>query len=127
MRGEQHRTNPKSKLRISYFVGFLLSTKLLNRTMKLKKIAIAVAAFISIPLSSTLLPAVATPASSPFNISLLAYRGQIEGIPGYDQLHMDLMQNNITAAEIIRAAGYEPTEELARDVRDFIHSFGRND
>ncbi len=95
--------------------------------LRTKLTAIAIAAFASIPVSGAFFSANATPASSPFNIAVMAYRGQIKGIPGYDQLHMNVMQNNISAAEIIRAAGYEPTEELARDVRGFIHSFGQDD
>lgn len=72
-------------------------------------------------------PAVATPADSPFNIAIMASRGQIEGIPGYDTLHTKMMQNTITAEEIIKAAGYESTEQLEREVRGFIHSFHQYD
>ena len=93
-----------------------------------KNFVLAVAATITV----TLLPgafrsATATPANSPFNIAVMANRGQIKGIPGYDTLHMSLMANRITAKEIIEAAGYEPTAQLERDVRDFIHSFRQSD
>ena len=93
-----------------------------------KRFMLAIAAALSATfLPGMLRPAAATPANSPFNIAVMADRGQIKEIQGYDTLHMNLMQNNITAEEIIKATGYEPTAQLSRDVRDFIHSFHQND
>ncbi len=95
--------------------------------MKNKFVLVIAATIATTLLPVALRPAAATPANSPFNIAVMADRGQIKGIPGYDTLHMNLMLNNITAEEIIEAAGYEPTAQLSRDVRDFIHSFHQND
>ena len=93
-----------------------------------KRFLLEIAATLSAPLlPGALRPAAATLPDSPFNIAVMANRGQIKGIPGYDTLHMHLMLNKITAEEIIEAAGYEPTAQLTRDVRDFIHSFRQDD
>lgn len=93
-----------------------------------KNFVLALAAtIVATLLPGAMRPAAATPANSSFNIAVMADRGQVRGIPGYDTLHMYLMLNRITAKEIIEAAGYEPTEQLERDVHDFIHSFNQND
>ena len=55
--------------------------------------------------------------ASPADIAQQAYRGQLDGIPGYQQLEQGYNSRNITVDDIIEAAGKEPTTELRASVR----------
>lgn len=92
------------------------------KIMKFKQIVPLFLVFSSVSAVVLASPAKATPATSPFNIAVMAQRGQLTGIPGYTKLHSDIFSSGKLKVEaVIRAAGVEPTPELVRDVRSFIH------
>ena len=55
--------------------------------------------------------------ASPADIAQQAYRGQLDGIPGYERLELGYNSRSITVDDIIEAAGKEPTTELRASVR----------
>ena len=58
--------------------------------------------------------------ASPSGLAEQAYRGQIDGIPGYNRLEQGLNSRNITIDDIITAAGKEPTPALRASVRSSL-------
>ena len=68
---------------------------------------------------STLLASAAAIAA-PANIAEQAYRGQLNGIPGYERLELGYNARSITVDDIIEAAGKEPTPELRSSVRSSL-------
>lgn len=62
-------------------------------------------------------------ATSPNDIASQAYRGQLKGIGGYQQLILDLNSGRITVTDVIKAAGETPTPELERHVQTFLNDY----
>ena len=58
--------------------------------------------------------------ASPADIAQQAYRGQLDGIPGYQRLEQGYNSRNISIDDIIEAAGKEPTTELRSSVRSSL-------
>ena len=58
--------------------------------------------------------------AAPADIAQQAYRGQLEGIPGYERLELGYNSRNITVDDLIEAAGKEPTPELRSSVRSSL-------
>ena len=65
-------------------------------------------------------------AASQESIASQAYRGQLKGIGGYNQLEVALSSGRVTAKDLIKAAGATPTPELERDVKTFVNDYFRN-
>jgi hypothetical protein len=65
-------------------------------------------------------------AASPESIASQAYRGQLKGINGYQQLQVSLASGRLTAKDLIKAAGETPTPQLERDVQTFVTDYFRN-
>ncbi len=60
--------------------------------------------------------------ASPADIAQQAYRGQLDGIPGYQRLEQGYNSRNISIDDIITAAGKEPTTELRSSVRSNLRA-----
>jgi hypothetical protein len=65
-------------------------------------------------------------AASPASIASQAYRGQLRGIAGYNQLQTSLSSGRVTVKNLIKAAGETPTPQLERDVNTFVADYFRN-
>jgi hypothetical protein len=65
-------------------------------------------------------------AASPESIASQAYRGQLKGISGYNQLQVSLASGRVTAKDLIKAAGETPNPQLERDVKTFVADYFRN-
>ncbi len=60
--------------------------------------------------------------ASPVSIAHQAYRGELKGIPGYQQLEQGLNSHTISIDDIIKAAGETPTPELRASVRSSLRT-----
>ena len=78
-------------------------------------------------LSAAVLSPVAALAATPFDIATRAYRGQLEGIEGYQSLEQDLLSGQVSSADVIRAAGETPNPQLEREVSSFLNSLSNDD
>ena len=58
--------------------------------------------------------------AAPADIAEQAYRGELDGIPGYERLELGYNSRSITVDDIIEAAGKEPTPELRTSVRSSL-------
>ena len=58
--------------------------------------------------------------AAPVDIAEQAYRGQLDGIPGYERLELGYNSRNISIDDIIEAAGKEPTPALRTSVRSSL-------
>ncbi len=65
-------------------------------------------------------------AASPESIASQAYRGQLKGISGYNQLQVSFSSGRVTAKDLIKAAGETPTPQLERDVQTFVTDYFRS-
>lgn len=83
--------------------------------------------FSAVAVTATVLSATSAFALTPFNIATRAYRGQLEGIEGYQSLEHDFRAGNISVEEIIRAAGETPTPLLENEVSSFLNDFSHDD
>ena len=77
--------------------------------------------------AGTILAASTAFAATPFEIASKAYRGELEGIRGYQGLSLDLSSGKTSVEDIITAAGKEATPELERSVGSFLRNFDNND
>ena len=59
-------------------------------------------------------------ALTPFQAATLAYRGQLEGISGYQSLQSALNSGNITGEDILKAAGLEVNTSDANFVESIL-------
>lgn len=62
-------------------------------------------------------------AATPNDIASQAYRGQLKGIGGYQQLVADFSSGRVTAKDVIKAAGETLTPELERHVQTFLNDY----
>ena len=76
-------------------------------------------AFSALAFAGTLF-ASASAFAAPADIAEQAYRGQLDGIPGYERLELGYNSRSITVDDIIEAAGKEPTPELRSSVRSSL-------
>ena len=83
--------------------------------MKLVHRAIASVAF-----SATLFASTAAFALTPFQAATQAYRGQLEGIPGYQALQLDIKGGRVTGEDILEAAGLEVNDSDAHFVETIL-------
>ena len=58
--------------------------------------------------------------AAPADIAEQAYRGELNGIPGYERLELGYNSRNISIDDIIEAAGKEPTPALRTSVRSSL-------
>jgi hypothetical protein len=74
------------------------------------------------------LPASATVsrAGTPFDLATRAYRGQVEGIPGYQTLESGLRTGNITGEDILKAAGVSGDSRDANLIEGFLRDNDSN-
>ena len=75
----------------------------------------------ALPFTGTLCASAAAFAA-PADVAYQAYRGELPGIPGYQRLELGLNSRNISVADIIEAAGKEPTPELRTTVRSNLRT-----
>lgn len=83
-------------------------------------------AIFTLVFAGTLIVSAAAFAATPFDIATRAYRGQLEGIPGYQTLLQDLTSGKVTAKDIIVASGETPTPELESSIKSFLRAFNNN-
>ncbi len=81
----------------------------------------------ALAVTATVLSAASAFAATPFNIATRAYRGQLEGIAGYQSLEQNFRSGNVSASDVIRAAGETPTPQLEREVSSFLNHLGNDD
>ena len=81
----------------------------------------------ALAVTATVLSAASAFAATPFNIATRAYRGQLEGIAGYQSLEQNFRSGNVSTEDIIRAAGATPTAELEREVSSFLNNLSNDD
>ena len=81
----------------------------------------------ALAVTATVLSAASAFAATPFNIATRAYRGQLEGIAGYQSLEHNFRSGNVSAEDVIRAAGETPTPQLEREVSSFLNSLSNDD
>ena len=65
-------------------------------------------------------------AASPESIASQAYRGQLKGISGYNQISVSLSSGRVTIKDLIKAAGETPNPQLERDVKTFVNDYFLN-
>ena len=82
--------------------------KLINRTAS------------AIAFSATLLASTSAFALTPFQVASQAYRGQIDGISGYQTLVGDLRSGQVSGADILEAAGLEANASDAHFVESIL-------
>ncbi len=81
----------------------------------------------ALAVTATVLSAASAFAATPFNIATRAYRGQLDGIDGYQSLEQNFRSGRVSSADVIRAAGETPTPQLERDVSDFLSTLSNDD
>ena len=79
----------------------------------------------AIAFSATLFASTAAFALTPFNAAVLAQRGQLDGIAGYQTLQRDIRTGNVTGEDILEAAGLEVNASDANFVESVLRE--RND
>ena len=84
-------------------------------------------AFSALLFTGTLLASASAFAATPFDIATRAYRGQLDGISGYQSLSQDLNSGKVTVEDILNAAGEAPTPELERSVASFLGNLDNDD
>ena len=84
-------------------------------------------AFSAFAVVGTLLASSSAFAATPFEIANQAYRGQLDGIRGYQTLSQNLNSGKVSVEDIITAAGETPTPELERSVGSFLFSLDNDD
>lgn len=84
-------------------------------------------AFSTLVFTGTLLASASAFAATPFDIATRAYRGQINGISGYQTLSQDLNSGKVTVEDILTAAGETPTPELEHSVGNFLQNINNDD
>ena len=83
--------------------------KLINRTVS------------AIVFSATLLASTSAFALTPAQVASQAYRGQIDGIDGYQSLQVQLRSGRVTGEDILEAAGLEANASDADLVESFLN------
>lgn len=81
----------------------------------------------ALAVTATVFSAASAFAATPFSIATRAYHGQLDGISGYQVLEQDLLSGQVSSADIIRAAGDNPTPQLERDVFGFLKVLSNDD
>ncbi len=84
-------------------------------------------AFSALIFTGTLLASASALAATPFDIATRAYRGQIDGINGYQSLTQNLNSGKVSVEDILTAAGETPTPELERSVGSFLKNLDNDD
>ena len=84
-------------------------------------------AFSALVFAGTVLASTSAFAATPFDIANRAYRGQLDGISGYQTLSQNLNSGKVTVEDVITAAGETPTAELERSVGSFLFSLDNDD
>lgn len=78
--------------------------------------------FSALAFAGTLLASSAALASTPFNAATQAYRGELNGIPGYEVLRSGLRSGLISGEDILEAAGLESNARDANFVESALRS-----
>ena len=73
----------------------------------------------AIAFTATLLASTSAFALTPFQVASQAYRGQIEGVSGYQSLQRQVRSGRITGEDILKAAG----ENVNASDADIVESF----
>ncbi len=60
--------------------------------------------------------------ATPANLAEQAYRGELDGIPGYERLELGYNSRSITVDDIIEASGQQPTTALRSSVRSSLRA-----
>ena len=74
----------------------------------------------AVAFSATLLASTAAFASTPFNAATQAYRGQLDGIAGYQTLQSQVRSGRVTGVDILEAAGLEVNASDANFVESIL-------
>ena len=80
----------------------------------------------SIAFSATLFASTAAFALTPFQAASQAYRGQLEGISGYQALQTDIKGGRVTGEDILEAAGLEVNDSDAHFVETILRDTDNN-
>lgn len=80
----------------------------------------------AIAFSATLLVSASAFAFTPFDAATSAYRGQLEGISGYQSLQANLKNRSITGEDILKAAGLDVNRSDARFVESILRDRDSN-
>jgi len=82
----------------------------------------------AVAFSTTLFASTAALALTPFDAATLAYRGQLDGIDGYQALELSIRNGSITGEGVLEAAGLEANASDANFIERILRdSNGRND
>ena len=65
-------------------------------------------------------------ALTPFQAASQAYRGQLDGIPGYQALQLDIKGGRVTGEDILEAAGLEVNNSDAHFVETILRDTDNN-
>ena len=84
-------------------------------------------AFSAIAFTATVLASTSAFAATPFDVATKAHRGQLDGIPGYQTLELQVNTGNISGEDILEAAGADVNSRDADLVEDFLRDQGSND
>ena len=76
--------------------------------------------------SATLLASTSAFALPPFQAASQAYRGQLEGISGYQSLQADIKGRRVTGEDILEAAGLEVNASDAHFVETILRDSDNN-
>ena len=75
----------------------------------------------AIAFSATLFASTAAFALTPAQVASQAYRGQLDGISGYESLSRQVRSGQVTGEEILQAAGEDVNVADARAVENFLN------
>ena len=70
--------------------------------------------------TATLFATTSAFALTPFQAATMAYRGQLDGISGYQTLHSHIRSGRVTGEEILKAAGLEVNASDANFVESLL-------
>ena len=76
--------------------------------------------------SATLFASASAFALTPFDAATLAYRGQLQGISGYEALQSDIQSRRVSGEDILEAAGLEANRSDALFVESILRDNDRN-
>ena len=80
----------------------------------------------AVAFSATLFASTAAFALTPFQVASQAYRGQIDGIAGYQALQNNVRSGRVTGEDILEAAGLDVNASDADIVESFLSTGNNN-